>query len=133
MTDCATYRAQSGEGGSEGAQIKEAADRRRGKQDATRGWMRARNQSRKLPTTKWRLATRRSGRKGNQPPWLRPIHVCPGIIPDLRRLAALTPLSTLSRWQMGTRTVACRKPDDLASCVVPCRALRWNPPSPVAG
>lgn len=68
MTDCATYRAQSGEGGSEGAQIKQAADRRRGKQDATRGWMRARNQSRKLPTTKWRLATRRSGRKGNQPP-----------------------------------------------------------------
>lgn len=82
--------------------------------------MRARrNQSCKPPTTKWRLATRRSGRKGNPPPWLRPIHVCPWIIPDLRRLAAPTPLSTLSRWQMGTRSAACRKPDDLASCVVP--------------
>lgn len=44
----------------------------------------------------------------------------PGFFPDPRRLAAPTPLSTLSRWQMGTRSVACRRPDDLAGCVLLC-------------
>lgn len=57
-------------------------------------------------------------------PWLRPIHVWSyyqvDSFPDLRRLAAPTPLSTLSRWQMGTRSVACRRPDDLAGCVLLC-------------
>lgn len=56
----------------------------------------------------------------NHPPGFGLSMIALGSFPTFADSQAPTPLSTLSRWQMGTSTVACRRPDDLASCVVLC-------------